>query len=71
MRLEDDWVPMDEGKDSEEVEKEVRRREAQSRSVVLEMVSGSRCLSAGAPALCWSWGAAAVHVALKLRVNWQ
>ncbi|CAI7802495.1 unnamed protein product [Closterium sp. NIES-53] len=38
VRLEDDWVPMDEGRAADEVERDVRRREAQSRGVVLEMV---------------------------------
>lgn len=39
MRLEDDWVPMDETMDPEELEKSLRQKEAQSRAVVLEMVS--------------------------------
>ncbi|CAI7818789.1 unnamed protein product, partial [Closterium sp. NIES-54] len=38
VRLEDDWVPMDEGRAADEVERDVRRREAQSRGVVLEMI---------------------------------
>lgn len=31
-------MPMDEGKDPEELEKELKRKEAHSRAVVLEMV---------------------------------
>ncbi|GLJ53270.1 hypothetical protein SUGI_1135250 [Cryptomeria japonica] len=38
VRLEDDWIPMDEQQDPEELEKSLRRKEAQSRAVVLEMV---------------------------------
>lgn len=38
MRLEDDWVPMDETMDPEEIEKSLRKKEAESRAVVLEMV---------------------------------
>lgn len=38
VRLEDDWVPMDEQLDSEELDKSLRRKEAHSRAVVLEMV---------------------------------
>lgn len=38
VRLEDDWVPMDEQLDPEELEKSLRRKEAESRAVVLEMV---------------------------------
>lgn len=38
MRLEDDWVPMDDNMDAEELERSMRRKEAQSRAVVLEMV---------------------------------
>ncbi|CAI5988058.1 unnamed protein product, partial [Closterium sp. NIES-65] len=45
VRLEDDWVPMDEGRAADEVERDVRRREAQSRGVVLEMV---RAVESGA-----------------------
>lgn len=39
VRLEDDWIPMDETMDPEEIEKSLRKKEAQSRAVVLEMVS--------------------------------
>jgi hypothetical protein len=38
VRLEDDWVPMDDNMDAEELERSMRRKEAQSRAVVLEMV---------------------------------
>lgn len=38
MRLEDDWVPMDDNMEPAELEKSLRRKEAQSRAVVLEMV---------------------------------
>ncbi|KAH9288095.1 hypothetical protein KI387_032212 [Taxus chinensis] len=38
VRLEDDWIPMDEQQDPEELEKSLRRKEAHSRAVVLEMV---------------------------------
>lgn len=38
MRLEDDWVPMDQLIDPEELDITLRRKEAQSRAVVLEMV---------------------------------
>lgn len=38
VRLEDDWVPMDETMDPEELEKSLRKKEAQSRAVVLEMI---------------------------------
>ncbi|XP_002965848.2 peptidyl-prolyl cis-trans isomerase CYP59 [Selaginella moellendorffii] len=38
VRLEDDWVPLEELHDAEEVEKNVRSREAHTRAVVLEMV---------------------------------
>eukprot|EP00850_Spirogloea_muscicola_P024206 SM000481S16629 [mRNA] locus=s481:5560:10166:- [translate_table: standard] len=34
VRLEDDWVPMDEGKDAEEVERSLRAKEAHSRAVI-------------------------------------
>ncbi|GMH42318.1 hypothetical protein BSKO_10237 [Bryopsis sp. KO-2023] len=37
-RLEDDWVPEEDSRPAEEIEKEVRRREAHNRAVVLEMV---------------------------------
>jgi len=37
-RLEDDWQPGDAARDPEEVEKEIRRKEAKSRAVVLEMI---------------------------------
>eukprot|EP00249_Psilotum_nudum_P015471 c25343_g1_i1 orf=356-2314(-) len=38
VRLEDDWIPMDEQQDPEELEKSLREKEAHSRAVVLEMV---------------------------------
>ncbi|KAG0606259.1 hypothetical protein M758_9G126200 [Ceratodon purpureus] len=38
VRLEDDWVAMDETMDPEEIEKSLRKKEAQSRAVVLEMI---------------------------------
>ncbi|XP_011626683.1 peptidyl-prolyl cis-trans isomerase CYP59 [Amborella trichopoda] len=38
VRLEDDWVPMDEQMDPKELEELVRKKEAQSRAVVLEMI---------------------------------
>eukprot|EP00252_Welwitschia_mirabilis_P012599 TRINITY_DN2779_c0_g1_i1.p1 TRINITY_DN2779_c0_g1~~TRINITY_DN2779_c0_g1_i1.p1 ORF type:complete len:547 (+),score=133.27 TRINITY_DN2779_c0_g1_i1:273-1913(+) len=38
VRLEDDWVPMDEQVDPEELEKSLRKKEAHSRAVVLEMI---------------------------------
>lgn len=38
VRLEDDWVPMDEQIDPEELEKSLRMKEAHSRAVVLEMI---------------------------------
>jgi peptidyl-prolyl cis-trans isomerase-like 4 len=37
-RLEDDWVPEDDGRDPEEIERTKREREAQQRAVVLEMI---------------------------------
>lgn len=37
-RLEDDWRPGDEARDPEEVERELARKEAKSRAVVLEMI---------------------------------
>ena len=37
-RLEDDWQPGDEARDPAEVEKELARKEAKSRAVVLEMI---------------------------------
>lgn len=39
MRLEDDWVPMDEQLDPTELEEVIRSKEAHSRAVVLESVS--------------------------------
>lgn len=45
MRLEDDWVPMDEQLDIEELEEVLRSKEAHSRAVVLESVSiGNICI---------------------------
>lgn len=38
VRLEDDWIPMDEQLGKEELEQSLRRNEAHSRAVVLEMV---------------------------------
>jgi peptidyl-prolyl cis-trans isomerase-like 4 len=38
VRLEDDWVPMDEQLNAEELERSLRQKEAHSRAVVLEMV---------------------------------
>ncbi|KAL2650997.1 hypothetical protein R1flu_019125 [Riccia fluitans] len=38
VRLEDDWVPMDELMDPEEVDKSLRKKEAHSQAVVLEMI---------------------------------
>ncbi|KAI5065250.1 hypothetical protein GOP47_0019945 [Adiantum capillus-veneris] len=38
VRLEDDWVPMDEQMDPQELDKSLRRKEAHSRAVVLEMI---------------------------------
>ncbi|CAK9220703.1 unnamed protein product [Sphagnum troendelagicum] len=38
VRLEDDWVPMDQLIDPEELDITLRRKEAQSRAVVLEMI---------------------------------
>lgn len=37
-RLEDDWVPQNDGRSLEEIEKETRQREAENRAVVLEMI---------------------------------
>lgn len=37
-RLEDDWVPPEDGRSLEEIEKETRQREAENRAVVLEMI---------------------------------
>lgn len=39
VRLEDDWVPMDEQLDASELEEVLRTKEAHSRAVVLESVS--------------------------------
>lgn len=39
MRLEDDWVPLDEQLDTAELEELIRSKEAHSRAVVLESVS--------------------------------
>ena len=39
MRLEDDWVPMDEQLNPAELEEVIREKEARSRAVVLESVS--------------------------------
>ena len=39
MRLEDDWVPMDEQLGPNELEEVLRSKEAHSRAVVLETVS--------------------------------
>lgn len=39
MRLEDDWVPLDEQLDAAELEELIRSKEAHSRAVVLETVS--------------------------------
>lgn len=39
MRLEDDWVPMDEQMGVHELEEVLRSKEAHSRAVVLETVS--------------------------------
>eukprot|EP00850_Spirogloea_muscicola_P015838 SM000125S26043 [mRNA] locus=s125:148:4853:+ [translate_table: standard] len=47
VRLEDDWVPMDEGKDAEEVERSLRAKEAHSRAVVLEMACSQPWLANG------------------------
>ncbi|KAH7435346.1 hypothetical protein KP509_06G061200 [Ceratopteris richardii] len=38
VRLEDDWVPLDEKMAPEELDKSLRRKEAHSRAVVLEMI---------------------------------
>jgi len=38
VRLEDDWVPMDEQLAPEELEEVIRTKEAHSRAVVLESV---------------------------------
>ncbi|KAJ7559325.1 hypothetical protein O6H91_04G079400 [Diphasiastrum complanatum] len=38
VRLEDDWVPMDEKQDPEELDRSLRQKEAHSRAVVLEMI---------------------------------
>eukprot|EP00246_Nothoceros_aenigmaticus_P016594 TRINITY_DN768_c0_g1_i1.p1 TRINITY_DN768_c0_g1~~TRINITY_DN768_c0_g1_i1.p1 ORF type:complete len:644 (+),score=153.08 TRINITY_DN768_c0_g1_i1:37-1932(+) len=38
VRLEDDWVPMDEQQDAAELEQSLRKKEAHSRAVVLEMI---------------------------------
>lgn len=38
MRLEDDWVPMDEQLGTAELEEVIRAKEAHSRAVVLESV---------------------------------
>ncbi|CAM6129617.1 unnamed protein product [Calypogeia fissa] len=38
VRLEDDWVPLDEQMDPEELDKSIRKKEAHSRAVVLEMI---------------------------------
>lgn len=37
-RLEDDWVPTDDGRSLDEVEEAAREREAAARAVVLEMI---------------------------------
>ncbi|KAK9908808.1 hypothetical protein WJX75_003169 [Coccomyxa subellipsoidea] len=37
-RLEDDWVPTEDGRSIEEIERETRQREAENRAVVLEMI---------------------------------
>ncbi|KAK9821133.1 hypothetical protein WJX81_005434 [Elliptochloris bilobata] len=37
-RLEDDWVPNDDGRSLDEIEEEARKREAGARAVVLEMI---------------------------------
>lgn len=39
VRLEDDWVPMDETLGTQELEEVLRAKEAHSRAVVLESVS--------------------------------
>lgn len=39
VRLEDDWVPMDEQLNPAELEEVIRSKEAHSRAVVLESVS--------------------------------
>lgn len=39
MRLEDDWVPLDEQIGAAELEEVIRSKEAHSRAVVLESVS--------------------------------
>ncbi|MCO5555102.1 hypothetical protein L7F22_008643 [Adiantum nelumboides] len=38
VRLEDDWVPMDQQMEPEELDNSLRRKEAHSRAVVLEMI---------------------------------
>ena len=37
-RLEDDWVPTEDTRELEEIERETREREAQNKAVVLEMI---------------------------------
>ena len=37
-RLEDDWVPTEDTRELEEIEREAREREAQNKAVVLEMI---------------------------------
>ncbi|CAL8460649.1 g179 [Coccomyxa elongata] len=37
-RLEDDWVPQEDGRSLEDIERETRQREAENRAVVLEMI---------------------------------
>lgn len=43
VRLEDDWVPLDEQLGPEELEEVFRSKEAHSRAVVLETVSFISC----------------------------
>lgn len=38
MRLEEDWVPMEETMDEEELTRTIREKEAHGRAVVLEMI---------------------------------
>lgn len=37
-RLEDNWVPQEDGRSLEDIERETRQREAENRAVVLEMI---------------------------------
>ncbi len=46
-RLEEDWVPTEDGRAPEEVEEETRKAEATNRAVVLEMIGARPRASPG------------------------